>query len=118
MAFSFEKRGAVGTLKCEGGLDADRAQTLSDALMVCIENSDHVVVNCSGVNTIDSQCIQIFCAVNRTAVRSNKKLMLSGIPPDILTLKREEIINLCSSHSSLGCNNSCIWGSQEVFAGG
>jgi len=108
MAFSFEKKGAVGMLKCAGGLDADQAQTLRDALMVCIENADHVVVNCGGVKTIDSQCIQIFCAAHRMAVSADKKLMLTGIAPD-LNPSPQEISNLCLSRSVIGCNKTCIW---------
>jgi anti-anti-sigma factor len=108
MAFSFEKKGAVGMLKCEGGLDADRAQTLRDALMVCIENADHVVVNCGEVKTIDSQCMQIFCTAHRIAVRADKKLMVIGIAPE-LNPSPQEISDLCLSRSAIGCNRTCIW---------
>ncbi|MBI5847658.1 MAG: STAS domain-containing protein [Nitrospirae bacterium] len=108
MAFSFEKKGAIGMLQCEGSLEADRAQTLRDALMVCIENSDHVVINCGKVKTIDSQCIQIFCTAHRMAVRADKKLIIIGIAPDI-NPSPQEISNLCLSRSAIGCNKSCIW---------
>ncbi len=108
MAFSFEKKGSVGTLKCEGSLGADRAQTLKDALMVSIDNADHVVVNCGKVKTIDSHCIQIFCAAHRIAVRADKKLMITGIDPDF-SPSPQEISDLCLSRSAIGCNESCIW---------
>lgn len=108
MSFSFEKKGAVGTLKCKGGLDADQVQTLRDALMVCIDNADHVVVNCGGVKVIDSQCIQIFCTAHRMAVRADKKLIITGMDPDLIPTP-QEINNLCLSHSSIGCNETCLW---------
>lgn len=112
MAFSFEKNGSMGLLKCEGGLDADRAQTLKDALMVCIDNADHIVVNCGEVNTIDSHCIQIFCTAHRMAVRANKKLIITGMAPD-LAPSQQDIINLCLSRSAIGCNETCIWAPNE-----
>ncbi len=108
MAFSFEKNGSIGILKCEGSLDADRAQTLQDALMVSIDNADHVVINCGEVKTIDSHCIQIFCTAHRIAVRADKKLMITGIAPD-LSPSPQEIGDLCLSRSAIGCNESCIW---------
>ncbi|MBI5074663.1 MAG: STAS domain-containing protein [Nitrospirae bacterium] len=95
-------------MNCEGGLNADRAQTLRDALMVCIENADHVVVNCGDVKTIDSQCIQIFCTAHRMAVRAAKKLIITGIAPD-LSPSPQEISSLCLSRSAIGCNDTCIW---------
>ncbi|MBI5632203.1 MAG: STAS domain-containing protein [Nitrospirae bacterium] len=116
MAFKFEKNGPVIVMTCTGSLDAERAQTLRDALMVGIENADNLVVNCESVDTIHSHCVEVFCLSHRIAVRAHKKLLISNISPDILKLNREEIKNLCSSHSSLGCNNNCLWASHEASA--
>ena len=69
MAFTFDKQGPVIIMKCAGPLDLNNAQTLKDALLVGIENSDNLVVNCERVDEIDSQCIQIFCTAHRMAVQ-------------------------------------------------
>jgi len=108
MAFTFDKNGPVIVMTCVGSLNPDSAQTLKDALLVGIENSDNLVVNCERLDTIDSQCIQIFCTAHRIAVRADKKLMITGMPAD-LTPSPKEIGNICLSQSVIGCNKTCIW---------
>ena len=108
MAFTFDKNGPVIVMTCVGPLDVDRSQTLKDALLVGIENSDNLVVNCERVDSIDSQCVQIFCTAHRMAVRADKKLIITGIAPD-LNPSPQEISNLCLSRSVIGCNKTCVW---------
>lgn len=114
--FKFEKSGNVGILNCEGTLSADRAGELKDALMVCIENSDHVVVDCKKVRSIDTQCVQIFCVAHRISVRANKKFSVAGMRSDIFSASDEEINFICASRSSLGCNKTCLWVARDVPA--
>ncbi len=115
MAFTFDKQGPVIVMKCEGPLDLHNAQILKDALLVGIENADSLVVNCERVDEIDSQCIQILCTAHRMAVRADKKLMLTGIAPDLNPSPRE-IGDLCLSRSAIGCNKTCIWVATEQSA--
>lgn len=115
MAFTFAKNGPVIVMTCVGSLDADSAQTLKNALLVGIENADNLVVNCERVDSIDSQCIQIFCTAHRLAVRADKKLMITGIASD-LNPSQHEISSLCMSRSVIGCNKSCIWAQNEQAA--
>ncbi len=108
MTFTFDKNGPVIVMTCVGSLDVDHAQTLKDALLVGIENSDNLVVNCERVDSVDSQCVEIFCTAHRMAVRIGKKLIITGIAPEFAP-SPQEISNICLSRSAIGCNRSCIW---------
>ena len=112
MAFTFDKNGSLIIMTCIGPLDIDSAQTLKDALLVGLENSDNLVVNCERVEAIDSQCIQIFCTAHRMAVRADKKVIITGMAADLNPSPRE-IGNLCVSRSAIGCNKTCIWVPDE-----
>lgn len=115
MTFTFDKNGPVIVMTCVGSLDADSVYTLKDALLVGIENSDNLVVNCERVDSIHSQCIEVFCTAHRMAVRADKKLMLTGIAPDLYP-SPQEISDLCLSRSVIGCSRTCIWIPKEQKA--
>lgn len=115
MTFTFDKNGPVIVMTCVGSLDVDHAKPLKEALLVGIENADNLVVNCERVDSINSQCIEVFCTANRMAVRADKKLMITGIAPD-LNPSPQDISDLCLSRSVIGCSRTCIWIPKEQNA--
>gem|GEM_PF-900874 len=107
--FSFERKGLAGILNCDGKITSEYVHILRDSIMTCIEHSEHIIINCSNLTSIDIPCIQIFCIAYRIALRSNKQFSVSGMRKDIHDTFNAEIGNFCSSGTPLGCSNNCLW---------
>jgi anti-anti-sigma factor len=58
--FKFEKAGDFGILSFDGELTAQHADRLKEALMVSLDNAEHVVVNFEKVSEIDVDCLFLF----------------------------------------------------------
>lgn len=86
--FSFEKSGNYGILRLAGELTGKYSGRLKEALMISLENAEHVVVNLKKVTKIDSLCIHLFALAYRKAKQLQKNLILTDIHPKAYKLKR------------------------------
>lgn len=86
--FRFEKSGNYGILSLAGELTSGCSGRLKEALMVSLENAEHVVVNLKKVTKIDALCVHVFALACRKARQLKKQLILTGIQPEAHTVKR------------------------------
>jgi anti-anti-sigma factor len=82
MNFNFEKTGTLGLLTFDGELTEERSDRLKEALMVSLDNAEHVVVNFENVTKIDFICVQLFCQALKKAKRLKRHLTLTGMQED------------------------------------
>jgi anti-anti-sigma regulatory factor len=76
----------------DGELTDERADRLKEALMLSLDNAEHVVVSFEKVTKIDLNCIQLFYAAYKKSRKLKKRLTLIGVNPN--THKRlEETVN-------------------------
>lgn len=89
--FRFEKSGDFGVLTLDGELTAEHAGGLKEALMVSLDNAEHVVVNFDKVTEIDADCLKLFSTTYDRLTRLKKRLTLTGACPEIFK-KTTELI--------------------------
>ncbi|MCL4456681.1 MAG: STAS domain-containing protein [Nitrospirae bacterium] len=89
--FRFEKSGDFGVLTFDGELTAEHAGGLKEALMVSLDNAEHVVVDFEKVTEIDEDCLQLFSTTCGRLARLKKCLTLTGACPEIFK-KTTELI--------------------------
>jgi anti-anti-sigma regulatory factor len=77
--FELEMSSDIGVLTFNGDLDRQRRAFLKEALMVSLENSNHVLVNMERVTKIDDQCLQILDAAKKKALTLNKRIAFYGL---------------------------------------
>jgi len=82
MNFKFEKSDGLGLLTFDGELTAERSNGLKEALMISMDNAEHVIVNFEKVTRIDRSCIRLFCIAFKKSKRLKKRLTLTGIHPE------------------------------------
>ncbi|HAK89175.1 MAG TPA: hypothetical protein DHV16_10460 [Nitrospiraceae bacterium] len=93
--FRFEKSGDFGVLTFDGELTAEHAGGLKEALMVSLDNAEHVLVNFEKVTEIDPDCLQLFSSTCGRLARLKKRLTLTGACPEIF--KKTEGLGECCS---------------------
>lgn len=89
--FRFEKSGNFGVLTFDGELTAEHAGGLKEALMVSLDNAEHVLVDFEKVTEIDADCLQLFSTTCSRLTRLKKRLTLTGACPEIFK-KTAELI--------------------------
>lgn len=83
MNFRFEKSGGFGLLSFDGELTVECADRLKEALMVSMDNAEHLVISFKNVTKIDCICLRLFCNAYRKSERLRKRLTLTGISPEM-----------------------------------
>ncbi|MEW6739359.1 MAG: STAS domain-containing protein [Nitrospirota bacterium] len=83
LGFRFEKTGDFGILTFDGEITAQHADRLKEALMVSLDNAEHVVVNFEKVSEIDVDCLCLFYTTWGMLARLKKRLTLTGINPEM-----------------------------------
>ena len=84
MNFSFEQQGYVGVLKFYGELTLKRVRELTEALMLSLDNTDHLVVNLQNVTVSDCASLKPILSAHKNAARQNKRLKLIGVNKEAL----------------------------------
>jgi anti-anti-sigma factor len=69
----------MGVLTLRGEIDRKRQSVLKEALMVSLENSQHILINMELVTSIDDQCLQIIDAARERARTMNKRMAFCGL---------------------------------------
>ena len=80
--FMFEKSDGLGLLTFDGELTAEFADRVKEALMIALENAEHVVVNLDKVTRIDLICIQLLRLAYEKSKRLKKWLTLICTHPE------------------------------------
>ena len=104
-----KKSGNTGAITLEGELTLPYAEELRGVLIKALEDNNEVSIGMENVQDVDLSCLQLLCSAHRSAMRSQKKVMLSKDLPMMFTAAVEG-----AGFSRLkGCkydkSSSCIW---------
>lgn len=80
--FRFEKSNGLGLLTFDGELTTECADRVKEALMIALENAEHIVVNLDKLTKIDPICIHLLCMAYRKSKRLKKWLSLICTHPE------------------------------------
>jgi anti-anti-sigma regulatory factor len=106
--FVFEREGGIGVLNFFGALTGESVSGLQQGLMISLENADYVIVDFRNVTGMDACCLRLFCSAHQISLRSNKRLLLTGLRPEVFC----GVGNAGSLHHSgcvSECLESCLW---------
>jgi anti-anti-sigma factor len=79
-----ERRDGHAVVRLAGELDVTGAPRLREALMTAIEGGDrHVVVDCSGLEFLDSTGLGVLVAARTRARAAGGSLLLTGAQPPL-----------------------------------
>jgi anti-anti-sigma factor len=81
----------MGFLNLNGELTAEGAGRLKEALLISMDNAEHVVVNFANVTRIDSVCMRLFGIAYKKSKRLKKRVTLTGIEPETFNRLAETI---------------------------
>ncbi len=108
-AYDFGRKGKVGVLTFSGSLTVECSARLRETLMVSLEHNDYLVVHLRDVTEVDVYCMQMFCSAHRISVRSNKRLTLTGMRPEVLRQTVDDMKSLGMRDCAACCDMSCLW---------
>lgn len=77
--FTFARTGNIGTLTFYGELGHKHVNELKAALMISLNNADHLVVNLVDVTRIDPSCLHSIASARRMSSGLHKRLTFTGI---------------------------------------
>jgi anti-anti-sigma regulatory factor len=110
--FVFERAGGIGVLNFFGSLTDECVTGLQQGLMISLENADYVVVDFRNVTGLDICCLRMFCSAHQISMRSNKRLVLTGLRPEVFGGARESAL-LQDSECASECQESCLWAIRQ-----
>jgi anti-anti-sigma regulatory factor len=106
--FVFEREGGIGVLNFFGALTGESAAGLQQGLMISLENADYVIVDFRNVTGLDTSCLRLFCSAHQISLRSNKRLLLTGLRPEVFCgVGGVGLLNHSGCVSE--CLESCLW---------
>ena len=106
--FVFEREGEIGVLNFFGTLTGESVAGLRQGLMISLENADYVIVDFRNVTGLDPCCLQMFCSAHQISLRSKKRLLLTGLKPEVFCGVGEDGA-LHHSGCISECLESCPW---------
>jgi anti-anti-sigma factor len=98
--FEFRKYGNAAQISFEGEILAGHAGKVQEALLISLNNADHVVVNLEKVSKIDSICAGIFNTAQQKARQLKKYLAFSDIRQEAINRLLVELSDYYMSQST------------------
>lgn len=84
MNFAFTQYGYIGILNYYGELSSERANELTEALKVSLENTDNLIVNLRNVSFLKCASLIPILLAHNNASKQNKNMKLIGIDKEAL----------------------------------
>ncbi|BBO68965.1 sulfate transporter [Desulfosarcina alkanivorans] len=109
MHFKMAPSGDYGELTLTGELTIVQAKELRLALIHSLEQSDTVAINVDHVTDVDLSCLQLLCAVHRSALGSNKQITFNPSDSDVF----RKVVQAAGYARHVGCvrspDKNCFW---------
>lgn len=109
MEFTFSTFGNAGILSLHGRLVKDHEVKLREALILSVQNADHVVITFNNVREVDVHCFAVLCAACRISGSMHKRLILTGFHNHELREAFSEMILVCGAGPGRHCFKNCLW---------
>ncbi len=115
MGATFKQSGTKGVLTLKGDLTLPYAEELKSVFIKALLDTDEVAITFENVHDVDLSCLQLFCSVHRSAVRSKKNVAFSSSPP-IAMINAAEIAGFVHLKGcKLDCEKSCLWRATGAY---
>ncbi len=109
ITFNVEQPGDIGVLILEGSFGIQDIEELKSNFIKALHTVDKVFVNIERVSDVDISCLQLFCSVHRTSVRSQKTVAFSSSIPEPVS----KVVNDGGFARHVGCrldvDRTCLW---------
>lgn len=86
LKFQFEQYNGTGVLRLQGNLTSHRADELREALLMSVDNSDHLMLNFEKVTRIDNFCVEQIKTIKRISKRLNKRFTMVSLNSDLMDM--------------------------------
>jgi ABC-type transporter Mla MlaB component len=93
----------------DGDLTRGHAEEVKIAFVDALKAADEIKIVFGKITAIDLSCLQLFCAVHRSAVRDHKQVRFEGGVPQILKDNADAAGLLKLKGCKVDCGKSCLW---------
>ena len=109
MSYHFKQSGHLGILIFNDELTLKRESELKEALMISLDNVEHLMVYFEKLKEINHSFIHLLCSSYRYCKRANKRLTLIGNQTRKLkqTIHTSDLIDMRTCIDD--CFNKCLW---------
>jgi ABC-type transporter Mla MlaB component len=97
------------TLTLDGELCIQNADEFRTILMQSLGSADTITINSASVTEIDLSCLQLLCAVHRTAMNQNKRVSLDRKWSELCAGVIENSGYARHAGCSLDKDHGCMW---------
>lgn len=98
------------TLLMTGSLMSEDVEDARKRLSEVIGQSDHIVIDCHGLQELDEHGLVFLCSAHRHFINSGRFLEFSGLSPELVSAAKAQRTNFLFR---LSCDQSksskCIW---------
>lgn len=109
MSYHFKQSGHLGILIFNDELTIKREGELKEALMISLDNVEHLMLYFEKLNDIHDSFIHLLCSSYRYCNRTNKRLTLIGSQSKKLRqmIHDTHLIDIPACVDD--CRNNCLW---------
>jgi anti-anti-sigma factor len=79
---NMENKDNTKILKAEGSLSIQDASELRECLLETFSSAETLLIDLSGVQSVDLACLQIFCSAHKTYSQAQKCIRIAGNLPE------------------------------------
>ncbi len=109
-----EQKGDVKVLQLRGDLTVQHACELRSILLASLEEAECIELDLSSIREVDTSCLQLFCAANRTSRGMKKLLTVRNNPSEAARQAIRRAGYPCSSLCIRDRENQCIWDEERL----
>ncbi|KPK00336.1 MAG: hypothetical protein AMK71_08465 [Nitrospira bacterium SG8_35_4] len=109
MSYHFKQSGHLGILIFNDELTLKRENELKEALMISLDNVEHLMIYFEKLSDIDDSFIHLLCSSYRYCTRTNKRLTLIGNQNKKLKqmIHSSDLIDIPACIDD--CQSKCLW---------
>lgn len=109
MSNQSERPTAQKVVILEGDLTNGRSGEVKTIFVDALKDADHVMVAFGEISAINLSCLQLFCAVHRSAVRDHKHVRFEGSLPQLVMVTADVAGFLQLKGCKVDSSKSCLW---------
>jgi anti-anti-sigma regulatory factor len=109
MNYYFKQSEHLGIIIFQDYITLQREDELREALMISLDNVEHLLIYFQKLNEINDSFVQLLCSVYRYGKRANKRLTLIGSESDTLRkfIHESDCVDIPSCIDN--CLDNCLW---------
>ncbi len=114
MSLLFEGPDDTGTLMLKGELTIQHGARLKEVLLSALDRTTNLSIALEGITEIDLSCLQVLCSAHRTAICSQKSIVVAGAWSEDCRSVVERSGYARSKSCGSPANVSCLWNQENA----